>query len=408
MKKQITFLHCADLHLDSPFKGLSNIPSNILADIRESTFAALTNLTNLAIEKKVDFVLLVGDIFDQEEQSMRAHIALRKSLEQLNSHDINVYISFGNHDFINSQAFPRNYPDNVFVFEKEKVEAFNFVKDNQKLAKIYGFSYEERAVTENKALQFQKTEEPIHHIATLHGTVGNVKTEEHVPYAPFQLSDLKQSGFDYWALGHIHKRNVLSEKPAVVYPGNIQGRSMKESGEKGCYLVTLSETEQQLDFHQLHSIRFEKCMISTEEWTDINRALEEIEKTIAEYSSGKQVIELQLTRVSTTVQEWISNGSFDEMLDIINQSVETKEWTYISGYKWQKNQQRSEWLQDGGFLQELAQTFSKKEDLADMLAELWQHPEGRKWLDKLEEEDLDMTRVESEQLLDHLLHVKGG
>lgn len=79
MKKQITFIHCADLHLDSPFKGLSDIPSPILKNIRESTFIALTNLTNLAIQRKVDFVLMVGDVFDQEEQSMRAHIAIKKS-----------------------------------------------------------------------------------------------------------------------------------------------------------------------------------------------------------------------------------------------------------------------------------------------------------------------------------------
>ncbi|WP_058308271.1 metallophosphoesterase family protein [Gracilibacillus massiliensis] len=408
MKKQLTFLHCADLHLDSPFKGLSDIPSNILADIRESTFTALTNLTNLAIQEKVDFVLLVGDIFDQEEQSMRAHIALRKTLEKLNEHDISVYISFGNHDYINSQTFPRNYPDNVFVFEKEKVEAFEFIKNNEQIAKIYGFSYEERAVIENKSLQFQKTEESIYHIATLHGTFGNVKTEEHTPYAPFQLSDLKQAGFDYWALGHIHKREVLSKKPSIVYPGNIQGRSMKETGEKGCYLVTLTETEQQLDFHQLHSIRFEKCTISTESWTDIHQVLEDIEKKLAEFSSGMHVVELQLQQVTTTVQEWINNGSFDEILEIINQSIETKEWTYISGYKWQKKQQRSEWIQDGGFLQELAQSFSTKEDLVKMLAELWQHPEGRKWLDKLEKEEIEVTIMEAEQLLDQLLHEKGG
>lgn len=219
---------------------------------------------------------------------------------------------------------------------------------------------------------------------------------------------MKQAGFDYWALGHIHKRAILSEQPAVIYPGNMQGRSMKETGEKGCYLVTLSETEQNFEFQPLHSIKFERCTIQTEQWSEKYQALEQIEASLNECisSPGKYFVELELKNVSDMVHEWIVNGSLDELIEVINQSAEAKDWIYISGYKWEMKHQRTEWMEDGGFLRELAEAFSNKNEVPEMIANLWQHPEGRKWLDKLDDKDLETYLNQAEQLLDRLLHEK--
>src|SRR5690606_23698300 len=99
MERNITFIHAADLHLDSPFKGLTNLPGHLFQEIKDSTFQALTHLVEAAIEYEVDFVLITGDLFDNEKQSLKAQIHLRKAFERLQKHRISVYISYGNHDF---------------------------------------------------------------------------------------------------------------------------------------------------------------------------------------------------------------------------------------------------------------------------------------------------------------------
>src|SRR5690625_3545256 len=241
MSKEISFIHAADLHLDSPFKGLAHMPASIFEQVRESTFAALDRLINMAIETQVDFLLIVGDLFDNEKQSLKAQIRLRRAFEELKRHHINVYLSYGNHDYTNGNSHPVTYPDNVFIFQNEQVNYFTYKKNEQALANIYGFSYENRAVNENKAPSYRILDNQIpYHIATLHGSLHS--NTDHDVYAPFYISDLAEKDFDYWALGHIHQREILKEDPYIVYPGNIQGRNRKEQGEKGCYHVSLSST----------------------------------------------------------------------------------------------------------------------------------------------------------------------
>ncbi|MDX8045702.1 DNA repair exonuclease [Gracilibacillus sp. S3-1-1] len=397
----ITFIHCADLHLDSPFKGLKNIPTDLLAAVRKSTFKALDNLTEQAIKHQVDFVLLVGDVFDQEEQSMQAHMALLKAFRRLEAHQINVYISFGNHDYLASQTFPRNYPDNVYVFNSETVSSYPFKKGEQVAARIYGFSYENRAVLDNKIKEYQKTDEPCFHIATLHGSIGNEQAKEHATYAPFQLSELKEAGFDYWALGHIHKRDVLAEHPPIVYPGNIQGRSTKETGEKGCYLVTLTENNPSLTFLPLSAMTFEKVEVDAREWTDIPQVTEQLLKKLNTYTEGTTLIQLVISQVTEDKETWFINGYVTEMVNYLNEELVA---SYIINYKWTSEQKRSEWKHGGRFLEELATAFAEMNVEQEVQA-LWKHREARAWLHDLEEKEIVQ---EAELLVDQLLHQKEG
>src|SRR5699024_9663594 len=106
LDKEIIFIHAADLHLDSPFKGMSSVPESIFSEIRQSTFAAFDHLIEEAIERQVDFVLLVGDLFDNEKQSLKAQVHLRDAFKKLHRHGINVYLSYGNHDFIKGNRHP--------------------------------------------------------------------------------------------------------------------------------------------------------------------------------------------------------------------------------------------------------------------------------------------------------------
>ncbi|MFD2655119.1 metallophosphoesterase family protein [Gracilibacillus thailandensis] len=404
MKKEISFIHCADLHLDSPFKGLKDIPSELLRDIRQSTFQALENLTEQAIKHQVDFVLLVGDIFDQEEQSMQAHMALQKAFQRLQEQQIKVYLSYGNHDYLNSQSFPRNYPDNVHVFDKEEVTSFPFIKDGQVQARIYGFSYENRAVVENKTKEYEKTVDHCFHIATLHGSIGNELNQDHASYAPFQLTELKEAGFNYWALGHIHKREIVAESPPVVYPGNIQGRSTKETGEKGCYLVTLSENNAKLEFLPLSPISFEKVPVDASGWTDLPSVTEQLIEISNQWKTGKTLIQFIFSQVAEDKEVWFTNGQITEMITYLNQELKH---SYIIGYKWNMAAKRSEWQHGGRFLEELATAFQET-NLEQTISPLWQHGEGRKWLRELDGDDQTEILHEAEYLLDQLLHEKEG
>lgn len=133
MDSAVTFIHAADLHLDSLFKGLRHVPANIFKEIQESTFTALNHLVDEAINNNVDFVLLAGDLYDHESQSLKAQIRLRRAFERLAEQNIDVFLSYGNHDFMKGDSFDVEYPDNVHIFSEERVTCIPFYKTVKQL-----------------------------------------------------------------------------------------------------------------------------------------------------------------------------------------------------------------------------------------------------------------------------------
>lgn len=253
--KAFRFLHAADLHLDTPFSGISGVPDRLRGLLRESTFAAFDRLVRLAIEEAVDFVVISGDIYDASDSSLRAQLRLREGWDKLGEHGIPVYLIRGNHDPLSGRKLRLALPEHVTEFGPQAENATAVRRsDGEPVAVLTGTSYPTPAVHDNLALQYRR--EPgssLYHIGLLHGNVDG--QEGHDAYAPCSLRDLQASGYDYWALGHIHKRQVLCESPWVVYPGNIQGRSLKESGPKGCYLVEVAENGQaRLTFRRLDQV----------------------------------------------------------------------------------------------------------------------------------------------------------
>ncbi|WP_226038014.1 metallophosphoesterase family protein [Aquibacillus saliphilus] len=402
MNEKISFIHCADLHLDSPFSGLSHVSSKMFNDIRQSTFTALHSLVSLAIENKVDFVLIVGDLFDSEEQSLKALIRLKHAFEQLNKYDIEVYISFGNHDFLDGGNIDVDYPKNVHIFNEETVTYFTFNKKGKAVANIYGFSYKQRGVLANKSLEFNPTDENVYHIGMLHGSLAS--NTEHDVYAPFQLSDLINKEFDYWALGHIHKRQILKENPPVVYPGNTQGRSKKESGEKGCYYVELDNNQNRLEFKPLQQLRFENLEIDSsccKQPQELEALIEEVAtKTSTEL--GSSIITIHISSDSDHIEEWHQAGYIDEILDYINESnQEVEQWVFIRSYSIEKrvNVNKQELKQGQHFLGELLREFEGNLNIEEYLQPLLQHRQARKFLSPFSEEEQEQIRQEAEDLL---------
>ncbi len=235
-----SFLHCADLHLGAPFQGLAEIPPKLARRLREAPIQALDRLVAAAIERRVAAVLISGDLFDAADRNLRAQIQLRDRLRKLDDAGIQTLIAAGNHDPLGSASTSVAFPPSVHFFDTE-VESVPLARDGQLLAHVYGISYPATSVTENLALRFPAAPEGPFSIAMLHTNVG--ARGEHEAYSPCRLEDLQARAFDYWALGHVHKRETLRPaRPVVHYPGNTQGLHMKEVGPRGVTLVDVSAT----------------------------------------------------------------------------------------------------------------------------------------------------------------------
>ena len=400
MTNKVTFIHAADLHLDSPFKGLANIPEHIFSDVLESIYGALDRLVQAAIDKKVDFVLLAGDLFDNERRSLKAQIALRNAFEKLKDHGIHVYLSYGNHDNINCNIHPVKYPDNVYSFPDEQVRSFIFQKNGQPKAAIYGFSYENQAVLTNKSYEYEVGDPSIpFHIAMLHGSLSS--NTEHDTYAPFQLNDLANKKMDYWALGHIHKRSILKEDPPIVYPGNIQGRHRKELGEKGCYHVVLTETGSTLTFLPLQSIIFNNIILDVSNYKSVDQLENLLKKHINEHlKNSPQLIDLTL---QSKEEHLIMQNDFliEDLIDIVNDHyTKQKNWLYI--YKINIDKQyihnENKFFNNDIFLDELTKQING-ESISSQLSDLYQHRQARKYLEALSDEEQEKVKQDAYQLL---------
>lgn len=240
------FLHAADLHLDSPFRGMTDLPAIVRDRIKESTFHALDRLVKIALEEQVNFVLISGDVYDLEDRSLRAQVRFQRAVERLAERGVQVFVIHGNHDPENGARALLTWPDQVVFFGSDRVSMVPAVdRQGRTLAHVYGISYATSAVTDNLAGRFAlqerqgREQEGIYKIGLLHTNVDG--DPGHDNYAPCTKQELIRAGIDYWALGHIHSRRVLHEDPPIVYPGNLQGRNIKETDVKGCYIVDVSD-----------------------------------------------------------------------------------------------------------------------------------------------------------------------
>lgn len=399
MTKQISFIHAADLHLDSPFQGLAHTPQHIFQEIQESTFTALNNLVRIAIEKQVDFILLVGDLFDNERQSLKAQIRLRNAFEKLKNYNISVYLSYGNHDHIHGNIHPVTYPDNVFVFPNEEVAQFIYKRNGKEIATIYGFSYENRSVTERKVDEYEIHDHQIpFHIATLHGSLQS--NRDHDTYAPFKISDLSNKGFDYWALGHIHKKEILRHDPLIVYPGNTQGRNRTEQGEKGCYYVKLSEIESDISFIPLQAIMFASLNIDISNCEEIHQVEAKVQQAL-HMNEAPTLIDLDLYSDHEHHLKWEVGDYLEEIIDIVNEAnIHKTNWTYIFRYSFNIDHRNVEPFNKGDhFIGELASSFENT-SIQPILKELYSHRQGRKYLSSISESEEEMIKLKARQLLE--------
>ena len=274
MARPFCFIHAADLHLDTPFEGIAGPAPRVAEALKEASLQAWDALVQLTLDEQAAFLLLAGDIYDGEERGVRAQLRFVQGLRKLSEARVPVFIVHGNHDPLHGRrgwSAVREWPEGVTVFEAGEVGSVAVTADGTTLAVVHGTSYAQRDTAENLARSFRRTGDTKLQIGLLHANVGGQKG--HAAYAPCTLTDLEETGLDYWALGHVHKQTVLRERaPWVVYPGDTQGRSPKpaETGEKGALVVRCDgDKVRRTESRALDSVRFVTCQVRVDEAADV-------------------------------------------------------------------------------------------------------------------------------------------
>lgn len=257
------FIHTADIHLDSPLQGLEVHDGAPVDEIRGAARRAFDRLIELAIEEAVAFVLIAGDLYDGDWKDYNTGLFFAGRMGRLQRAGIRVFLVSGNHDAASQITRSMPLPDNVTLFSSQKPESVPLADLG---VIIHGQSYPSRAVSENLAARYPQRDPHFFNIGLLHTSLTG--REGHEDYAPCTVADLKAKGYDYWALGHVHQREVVAEEPWIIFPGNIQGRHIKETGVKGATLVTVTDGRiTEIQERELEVLRWTVCPVDLSDCT---------------------------------------------------------------------------------------------------------------------------------------------
>lgn len=257
------FIHCGDLHLGAPFQYVMGMSRTVDRTVAESTYVAFQRIVDMAVRERVQAFIISGDVYNSEDHNLEAQVRFVRAMYQLQEARIPVYMVQGNHDPAESWRAQLDMPSNVHVFTHAQVQRFPLMVNNIEIGGVYGISCGHGNEHTNLAVQYKAFERDEFSIAVMHGTVGSSQDADvHNVTGPCNVSDMIQGAMDYWALGHIHKSQVLGNDPMIVYAGNPQGLHRKECGSKGCYMVKVSHNGHcELEFVETSAIRFEEIKL---------------------------------------------------------------------------------------------------------------------------------------------------
>jgi len=322
-KPILKFVHTADLHLGSPFQSMNQYDSKTASKLSAATYDAFNKIIDLCIDEQVDFLLISGDIYDGKDKNIKAQLAFRNGLNRLDQHGIKSFIVYGNHDPLSSWSKKLKLPEETIRFSNDKPEIYVYKsKDGNPIAYIVGASFDNTKDAKNAVEMFpEKDKEWPFTIGLVHCSIGF--HEGHDPYA--SIDDLKRCGYNYWALGHIHKPEILHEcEPAITYSGNPQGRDMGETGPRGCYLITVDQAGQMWEnFFETSIIRWETIQIPINDIYSIEDLLEKIRESLIDYShiQNRDIIcRIELTGYSQIYPEICNELDLTEYVKIFNEN----------------------------------------------------------------------------------------
>ena len=270
------FIHAADVHLDSPLRGLERYEGAPVDEIRGATRRAFDNLVELAIEEEVAFVLLAGDLYDGDWKDYNTGLYFIDRMRRLESAGIRVFIVAGNHDAASQITKQLRLPDNVTLFSTSKPETT--VLEDPGVA-VHGQGFAKREVTQDLSTGYPQADPHRFNIGLLHTCLDG--KPGHEPYAPCTVDGLRSKGYQYWALGHIHNREIVSQEPWIVFPGNIQGRHARETGPRGCTLVTVDNGEvETVEHRDLDVLRWSGCTVDVTECASVDEVYEQVRESL--------------------------------------------------------------------------------------------------------------------------------
>jgi DNA repair exonuclease SbcCD nuclease subunit len=270
------FLHAADVHLDSPLRGLERYEGAPVDEIRCATRRAFDNLVERAIEEDVACVLLAGDLYDGDWKDYNTGLYFIDRMRQLDSAGIHVFIVAGNHDAASQITRQLRLPDNVTLFSTSKPETVVLGKPG--LA-VHGQGFARREVTEDLSSAYPQADPHLFNIGLLHTCLDG--KPGHEPYAPCTVDGLRSKGYHYWALGHVHNREVVSQDPWIVFPGNIQGRHARETGHKGCTLVNVADGEVvAVEHRDLDVLRWARCVVDVTHSASLDEIYDQVREAL--------------------------------------------------------------------------------------------------------------------------------
>jgi exonuclease SbcD len=273
----VKFVHAADLHIDSPLRGLDKYEGAPAARLRAATRRALENLVALCIEEQAAFLLLAGDVFDGSWKDFSTGLFFATQMTRLREAQIPVVIVRGNHDAASSITKSLRLPDNVRELSSKKPDTIELADAG---TCVHGQSFAQRAITDDLAARYPDAVRGAFNIGLLHTCLDG--REGHERYAPTTVEIMRAKGYDYWALGHVHAREVLSKDPWIVFPGNLQGRHAKESGQKGASVVTVEDgVVKSVEHRALDVVRWEQLVIDASEATDVYELVDRARDALA-------------------------------------------------------------------------------------------------------------------------------
>jgi DNA repair exonuclease SbcCD nuclease subunit len=276
------FLHAADIHLDSPLRGLERYEGAPVDQLRGATRRALENLVELAIDESVALVLIAGDLYDGDWREFRTGLFFCSQMARLREAGIEVLVIAGNHDAANKMTLRLPLPENVRILSHKRPETVTL--DDLGVA-VHGQSFARATVLENLAAGYPVRAGGLFNLGLLHTCADG--REGHDRYAPCCLDDLRGKEYDYWALGHVHAREVLWDEPPVIFAGNLQGRHIREAGPKGCMLVTVDDDHRsQAEFRALDVLRWEICRVDLSRLATPDDVLDRVQTQLEDVAAG--------------------------------------------------------------------------------------------------------------------------
>lgn len=313
MSDQVTFIHAADLHLGAPFRGLKALSEKWATRLLSALSEAYDKVVDAAIARDVDFVVIAGDIFDGARPSYGDFLHFFKGLQRLEEAGIPVYLVTGNHDPYTSwsQDFLL-LPSNTVMLPGDRPGFELYKRDGKPLCVIAGRGYYNQAWSVDECIASGVTREAANKalgaqypgVSSAPFSVGILHTGLNLDMlkAPVSPQILMRSGIDYWALGHIHMRYAAPsfDNPHMVFSGCVQGRDIKETGERGIYQVTLTKgAPNKVEFIPTARVVWQKLAVDVTTCSSLPEVADKVMSALF-LENGKSRCEEMVARVTLT------------------------------------------------------------------------------------------------------------